>query len=174
MGDFNVHKTIRYCSQLGKDRTLTFVFCFHPLRLWKTAHAWYIRKQPQTFFNAQIHQHILFILVDSCYEEVMIFLTWQSRVPSTHTINIHPAILRTCTQKLSMNGPLMTERSDAPPLRTGLLSVSTVQKGQTFQPWNLSLSILLCPLAVYLSSFLSQRLSVTAPPCPWLGYVSQW
>lgn len=103
----------------------------------------------------------------------MIFLTWQSRVPSTHTITILAAILSACTQKLrSMYRPLMAQRSDAAPLRTGLLSGSTL-KPVPFSPFFLSVLLHLQSLSLSLPPFLSQRLSLTAPPCPWLGYVSQ-
>lgn len=85
-----------------------------------------LNQQQSTKHRKQkINQHILFILVNSSYEKTMFFLTWQSRAPSTHTINICTAILSTCTQKLSMTRPLMTERSEAPLVRTGLLSSST-------------------------------------------------
>lgn len=66
----------------------------------------------------------------------------------------------------------MTQRSDVTPLRTRLLSGSTL-KSVPFSPFFLSVLLHLQSLSLALLPFLSHRLSLTAPPCPWLGYVSQ-
>lgn len=127
--------------------------------LWQTTHREEQTTNNRAFKNTCFKFNLINKFMSYFYlaiaTEASILLTWQSRAPSTHTINIRPAILSSSSpDRKSVWTDLWKIWGSA--LWTGPVSGSTEQKGPTLLPlWNLPLSLSLCSRSPAVSACLS-------------------